>query len=85
MTYFILFIVLNAAAYFTMWRDKQLAKRGAWRISERALFTFALLGGSLGIWLGTKAPLFHKSAHWQFRIGVPLIALTQVLLAWWFL
>ena len=76
--------LLNAFAYYIMYNDKQRAKRKAWRIREAHLFLLALLGGGLGIWLGTKAPIFHKSAHWQFRIGVPLIMLGQAVLAFLF-
>ena len=83
--YFLLFLLLaNIYGYAVMYNDKQRAKRKEWRISEAHLFTAAALGGSLGVWLGTKAPLFHKSAHWQFRLGVPLIMLAQAVFVFFY-
>jgi uncharacterized membrane protein YsdA (DUF1294 family) len=84
MNYLYFFLLLNSLAYYMMYNDKQRAKRKEWRIREAHLFLVAFLGGGLGIWLGTKAPIFHKSAHWQFRIGVPLIMLAQMVLVFFY-
>ena len=47
--------------------DKRRAKRGKWRIPERVLIGFSLLGGGIGGWLGMK--LFrHKTRHWYFHV-----------------
>ena len=47
--------------------DKRRAKRGKWRIPERVLIGFSLLGGGVGGWLGMK--LFrHKTRHWYFHV-----------------
>lgn len=53
--------------------------RGCWRISEKALFFFPVLGGSLGGWLGMYF-FHHKTRHWYFRAGFPLLFLFQALL-----
>ena len=41
-------LVSNLLAFLLMGVDKHRAKRGAWRISEPALFLFPVLGGALG-------------------------------------
>ncbi|MDR6224894.1 uncharacterized membrane protein YsdA (DUF1294 family) [Desmospora profundinema] len=62
-----------------MWRDKQQAVRGGWRVSERHLFTAALAGGGAGVWLGMKQ-FRHKTTRPAFRIGIPCIAVINGLL-----
>lgn len=57
--------------------DKHKAKRGAFRISEASLFVTALLGGSIGTTAGMLA-FRHKTKHWYFYIGMPLICFIQV-------
>ena len=62
--------------------DKRRARHGAWRISEKALFLPAILGGALGGILGMRT-FRHKTRHWYFRFGFPLLLLAQVALAGW--
>ena len=84
--YTIIFLVaLNLYAYSMMYRDKQRAIRKEWRIPERSLLMVAAFGGSIGIWLGMRAPLYHKAAKPLFTIGVPLIFALQlcVMYFWW--
>ena len=50
--------------------------------SVKSLFLFALLGGALGATLGMHL-FHHKTRHWYFRWGLPLILLVQVVLAFW--
>ncbi len=53
--------------------DKARAKRGLWRISERALLTLSLTGGAVGGLVAMQ--LFrHKTRHWYFY-AVNLVAL----------
>lgn len=70
-------ILINAAALAAMANDKSRARRGVWRISERTLFVLALLGGSIGAWLGMYC-FHHKTKHLKFVIGIPLIAFVQL-------
>lgn len=72
-------LMINAVGFAMMGIDKTRAKRGQWRISEKALFNCALLGGSLGTTLGMFA-FRHKTRHWYFKYGMPLILVIQVLL-----
>ena len=47
-------VVINVIAYMSMGIDKKRAIKKKYRISEKALFIQALLGGSLGSILGMK-------------------------------
>lgn len=69
--------MINVLAYVMMWIDKRAAIHSKSRISEKTLFIFAIAGGSFGIWLGTRVPLFHKAAKPKFTIGIPIIILVQ--------
>ncbi|MBE6954399.1 MAG: DUF1294 domain-containing protein [Ruminococcaceae bacterium] len=72
-------ILINAAGLLFMCLDKHLAKKHARRISERFFMLTALLGGSVGVFLGMG--LFrHKTKHRLFTLGVPLILVVQVFL-----
>lgn len=51
-----------------------------WRISEATLLWLAVLGGSLGAWLGMRA-WHHKTQHKKFRYGIPLIIIAQIAVA----
>ncbi|MBR5127666.1 MAG: DUF1294 domain-containing protein [Roseburia sp.] len=70
--------LINVTGFFLMWADKKRAKKGAWRISEKTLFGCALLGGSLGTTVGMHV-FHHKTKHWYFKYGMPLIFVIQVL------
>ena len=71
---------VNLAAFALMGLDKRRARRGAWRISEKALFLPAVLGGALGGLLGMRV-FHHKTKHWYFVVGMPLILVCQAALA----
>ena len=78
-------LAVNLWAFGLMWFDKRRAKRkGAGRIRERTLFLSALLGGSLGAVTGMWC-FRHKTKHWYFVLGMPLILLIQTVLAVWVL
>lgn len=78
MNYFIAYIlIMNLLGIALMGIDKQKAKAHAWRIPEKTLFLVSLLGGSLGTWCGMY--LFrHKTKHWYFVIGMPLIFVLHI-------
>ncbi|MGM9988204.1 MAG: DUF1294 domain-containing protein [Bacillaceae bacterium] len=75
----IVFIVfINIYGFYCMYRDKQLAKKHEWRISERKLLLIAFFYGSVGIGAGMQ--LFrHKTKHWQFSLGVPVMFIAQAI------
>lgn len=70
---------MNAAAFVMMGADKHRARRGRWRISEKALFAAALAGGSAGAILGMQI-FRHKTRHWYFVWGMPVILALQLVL-----
>ena len=78
MKYLLIYLLLiNLIGFFAMFLDKQKAKKGKWRIPEKTLFLFAFLGGSLGTTLGMNT-FRHKTKHWYFKFGMPLILILQI-------
>ena len=75
-------LVINILAFVCYGLDKHKSKRKARRISERWLLLLALIGGSVGAWLGMLV-WRHKTKHAKFRFGVPILLLLQVALYWW--
>ena len=73
---------INVATFVVYGVDKLKARRGRWRISEAALLLLALLGGSLGAWLGMKA-WHHKTLHKRFSYGIPLMMVCQAAVVLW--
>lgn len=73
-------ICINFAGFSAMGIDKYRAKKNAWRIRERTLFLLALLGGSIGSVTGMYL-FHHKTRHWYFKFGMPVILLLQILSA----
>lgn len=74
----IYFIAINIIAFLVMGYDKHEAKVGHWRISEKALFTFAIVGGSIGALAGMYV-FRHKTKKWYFKYGFPLIIIIQII------
>ncbi len=72
-------IIMNLTGFALMGIDKQKARKKAWRIPEATLFLFALCGGSIGSIIGMYA-FRHKTKHWYFVIGMPLILVLQLVL-----
>lgn len=75
-------LLANAVTFLTYGIGKFKAKKGKWRISEATLLFMAVLGGSIGAWLGMKA-FHHKTMHKKFNIGMPTIIILQLALAGW--
>lgn len=76
-------IGINLVGFCLMAADKRRAQKHRWRIPEHTLFAAAILGGSLGAILGMYL-CHHKTRHWYFVVGMPLILILQVLVTlWW--
>ena len=75
-------VVMNVLGVAVMWSDKRRARLHRWRIPEKVLFGVSLLGGSAGTWAGMY--LFrHKTKHWYFAVGIPLILAGQMIAVVW--
>lgn len=72
-------VAINVATFFTYGLDKWKAKKSMWRISEASLLMLAILGGSIGAWLGMRV-WHHKTQHKKFKYGIPLILIAQIAL-----
>ncbi len=72
-------LIVNIFAFGIMGIDKYKAKKHSFRISEKALFISALIGGSVGAFVGMKT-FHHKTKHRIFTIGIPSILLAQIVL-----
>lgn len=72
-------VIMNIIGFFIMAVDKHKAKKHAWRIPEKMLFLASLVGGSIGTWAGMYV-FRHKTKHWYFVIGMPLILVLHIVL-----
>ncbi|MDE5695807.1 MAG: DUF1294 domain-containing protein [Lachnospiraceae bacterium] len=72
--------IINITGFAVMGIDKRKAIRHRWRVRESTLFLIALIGGSVGSILGMRV-FHHKTRHWYFAYGMPLILIVQILLA----
>lgn len=75
-------LAVNILAFMLYGIDKKRAKNGKWRISEKTLIGIAVIGGSVGALFGMHI-FHHKTRHWYFRYGLPVILIVQVLLGLW--
>ena len=70
-------LMMNLVGFAVMGIDKKRAVKRLWRIPESTLFIIALIGGSLGSIIGMYF-FHHKTRHWYFVYGMPLILLVQI-------
>ena len=71
--------VINIIGFVMCRVDKKRAKKGDWRISEKSFFMTAAFGGALGVYLGMYF-FRHKTKHWYFVIGIPVILIVEIIL-----
>ena len=69
-------LAVNAAAFLLCGWDKRCAKRGAWRVPERTLFFWALVGGGPGVF-ACMLLIRHKTLHRIFMLGIPAVMVLQ--------
>ena len=72
-------LAINAVTFIVYGIDKYKAKKAKWRIAEATLLLLAVLGGSVGAWVGMKV-WHHKTMHKKFKYGIPAILLIQIAL-----
>lgn len=73
------FSVINLVGFAVMGIDKWKAQKRLFRIPEAVLFLFALFGGCIGSILGMFL-FHHKTRHWYFRYGLPLLLFLQLII-----
>jgi uncharacterized membrane protein YsdA (DUF1294 family) len=78
--FFLFYVALLSLFAFILYGvDKAKARRGAWRISEKALLLCGFLGGAAGALVAMQ--LFrHKTKHPQFSIGIPVMLVLHIVL-----
>ena len=76
-------VIINVVTFFMYGIDKWKAKHTKWRIPEATLLGMAVIGGSIGAWLGMKVR-HHKTLHKKFKFGVPAIIIIQLLIIGYF-
>ena len=72
-------IIINIVTFLVYGIDKWKAKKSLWRVRENSLLMLAILGGSIGAWLGMKV-WHHKTQHKKFRYGIPAIIIIQLVI-----
>ena len=72
-------LAINIVSFFLYGIDKYKAKKNKWRISEATLLMIAVIGGSIGAWVGIRL-WHHKTMHKKFKYGIPLIIIMQIAL-----
>ena len=77
-------IIINIVTFLVYGIDKLKAKKSLWRVRENSLLMLAILGGSIGAWLGMKV-WHHKTLHKKFRYGIPAIIIIQLVIIGYFL
>jgi len=79
-------VLVNLVSFVMYGIDKRKAIKDQWRIPEKTLLLAALVGGSLGAFVGMQI-FHHKTKHWKFILGVPACMILHVALGvlyWWY-
>ena len=74
----VIILAVNAAVMLLYGRDKLKAQRGRWRIPERVLIgaaVFGVFGAAAGMLV-----FHHKTRKLKFRIAIPLIMISEIIL-----
>lgn len=73
-------IGVSIAGFILMGLDKSLAASGSLRAPEKVLFTLALIGGGVGVFLGMHV-FRHKTQKIAFQCVLMLIFMAQFFVA----
>ena len=73
------FVCVNVLTFLVYGIDKWQARQGKWRISEATLLLLAVIGGSIGAWLGMRV-WHHKTMHKKFKYGIPAILMIHIII-----
>ncbi len=82
-TYYLIITIaiINLAGFVVVAADKHRARRRKWRIPEKMIFLIAAIGGCIGVYSGMLI-FRHKTRHWYFMAGIPLILIIQIIIAY---
>jgi uncharacterized membrane protein YsdA (DUF1294 family) len=78
MTKFYILLAINIFAFLLMCYDKKLAKTNQRRISEKALLTSAMVGGSFGSGIGILY-FRHKTAKNSYLVKFWSVVVVQII------
>ena len=73
-------ILINLIAVIVTIYDKLCAVKRRWRVKESTLLLLSALGGSISMYI-TMLLIRHKTRHIKFMLGIPLILIFQILIA----
>ena len=59
-------LIWNLLVFMIYGIDKSKARKGAWRIPEKYLLSFAFFRGGFGAWLA-GVTFHHKTRKWYFK------------------
>lgn len=72
-------LIVNIIGFILMYIDKRRSILHKYRIKESILMSIALIGGSLGIYLGMFS-FRHKIKKPKFYIWIPIILIIDILI-----
>ncbi len=75
--YVIIFTIINVISFIIMGIDKLKATKGMFRVSEKAIFIFAVVFGALGVYFGMYI-FKHKTKKIKFYVTIPILMLVQL-------
>ena len=81
--FLLLFVLFNLMTFFVFGYDKFLSRTHRRRISERTLFTLALMGGSVGAVFAQKI-FRHKTQKYRNAFWIILVVQFVAFEALWF-
>lgn len=70
-------VIINLIGFTAMGVDKRRARLDRWRIPEKRLWSIAIIGGAVGVWIGMRG-FRHKTKHNTFIYGIPAVFLIQI-------
>ncbi len=73
-------ILINLITVIVTIYDKLCAVKRRWRVKESTLLILSALGGSISMYI-TMLLIRHKTRHIKFMLGIPLILIVQLIIA----
>ena len=73
-------ILINLIAVIVTIYDKRCAVKRRWRVKESTLLLLSVFGGGICMYI-TMLLIRHKTRHIKFMLGIPLILIVQLIIA----